>query len=328
MKKLTVVLGLLLIFLFPVVYAYFNQPHETMNSLYQKIPEQVRESSQLIAAYYSSQNGDKEYQFAFYNPQENEWMIYKFQLTKTFGIISKLTHQKIICRSLFNYSILSNDPKALLKFKPCDNCRALLYKGHWYVNEEITRIYPSPSSILSKRETYAGITGFKSKEITSEEVTTLHGDAWVHRAFGVWPGIILLPTGENDLRALWVEITIKNESSVLLKAHYPGNVTFTKAIPINSTAGSGSYFMGVSGTFSFKDINPEVLRKNYQSVEYDINYWVLVISLSGNPTIGRLWWIDTEGQFVGRALIYPEVSIGRKEKFSDLRPSCLAGEQR
>ncbi len=63
-----VVFGFFLILLL-LIFSYAYLPSKNMNELYQKIPEQVRENSQLVAAYYSSQTDFDQVRIAAKNPK-------------------------------------------------------------------------------------------------------------------------------------------------------------------------------------------------------------------------------------------------------------------
>ncbi len=96
MKKVVTFFSFLLVFF--LLFGYFYLPSESMSALYQKIPEQVRENSQLVATYYYSQtgfNGFREYQFAFYSPENTSVSIYTFKITKLLRIWPKMTETTI-----------------------------------------------------------------------------------------------------------------------------------------------------------------------------------------------------------------------------------------
>jgi len=177
MKRSLILSSLLLIFLLLFSYSYL--PSENMNELYQKIPEQMRENSQLIAAYYSSQtgfDGFREYQFAFYNPEERTISIYTFKISKLLKIWPRMTEDKISCKTPFNYSVLATSPEKLKDFTNCNNCRILLYKGRIYKNEEIESIQPRIDDILQRNREYWKVKGIKSSELSVGTVSMYSGD--------------------------------------------------------------------------------------------------------------------------------------------------------
>jgi len=218
--------GFLLLF----AYAYSNQPHETMSSLYQKIPEQVRENAQLIAAYYSSQNGNREYQFAFYNPKERTMSIYTFRISNFLKIFWDKEENKITCETPFNYSVLVTSPEKLKNFENCDNCRLLLYKDRIYKNEEIENIYPSIEKMIRGKEntTYVNLVLIKDREISMGVIIERVGDHGLVRGFlGYW-GLLHMPsTMSSPWRGVIIEFTTKSNGTINVIAHYPGNVTLS-----------------------------------------------------------------------------------------------------
>ena len=224
MRKVVTFFSLLLVFL--LLYAYFNQPHETMSSLYQKIPEQVRENSQLIAAYYSSQNGDREYQFAFYTPENKSVSIYTFKLLNFFGIFWDEEKSRITCKTQLNYSILSISPEKLKDFENCDNCRVLLYKDKIYRDKEIENIHPRLSEVLKTNESYWQVEVLGASELSTGNVIGVVGDAG--RIFGLsgYPGLLILPTENNASRGIIITVQPFNKTHESIRIHFPLNVTF------------------------------------------------------------------------------------------------------
>ncbi|EEB73711.1 hypothetical protein TAM4_1461 [Thermococcus sp. AM4] len=227
MRKLLAILGFLFVsFLLLFAYSYFNQPHETMNSLYRKIPEEVRENSQLIAAYYSSQNGDREYQFAFYNPNDRTLSIYTFKISKLLKIWPRTTEDKISCKTPFNYSILATSQEKLKNFTNCNNCRILLYKDRIYKNEEIGEIQPRLSEVLKANESYWQVEILGASELSTGNIIGSSGDAG--RIFGLsgYPGLLILPAGDNASRGVTITVQPFNKTKDVIKIHFPLNITF------------------------------------------------------------------------------------------------------
>jgi len=231
MRKLLAIFGFLFVgFLLLFAYAYSNQPNETMSTLYQKIPEEVRENAQLIAAYYSSQNGDREYQFAFYDPKERTLSIYTFKIITLFKITLNEKKSKISCKTPFNYSILATSPEKLKNFKNCDNCKLFLYKGRIYKNEEIENIYPSIEEMIRGKEntTYVNLVLMKDREISMGVITERVGDCGLVRGLlGYW-GLLHMPsTMSSSWRGVIIEFTTESNGTINVIAHYPGNVTLS-----------------------------------------------------------------------------------------------------
>ncbi|WP_297556084.1 hypothetical protein [Thermococcus sp.] len=238
MRALTV-FGFFLIILLLFGYAYL--PSENMNELYQKIPEQVRENSQLIAAYYSSQTGFdsfREYQFALYNPKDRTISIYTFKITKLLKIWPRMTETTISCKTPFNYSVLGTNPEKLKNFKNCNNCRELLYKEKIYRNEEIESIHPEVKDVLERNREYWKVKGIKSSELSVGTVSMYSGDTIRDIGFEGYPGALLLPNQGSEVeKAVWIEIYLKNNKTVV-NIHYPRNVTISTIAKYNITNSS------------------------------------------------------------------------------------------
>jgi len=226
MRKLFAVSSFFLILLVLFAYGYSHQPHETMNALYQQIPEQVRENSQLIAAYYSAQNGDREYQFAFYNSKNQTLSIYTFRISNFLKIFWDEEKNKISCKTPFNYSVLATSPEKLKNFTNCDNCRVLLYKGKIYKNEEIGEIQPRLSEVLKANERYWRIQILGASELSTGNIIGSSGDAG--RIFGLsgYPGLLILPAGDNASRGVTITVQPFNKTKDVIKIHFPLNITF------------------------------------------------------------------------------------------------------
>ena len=225
MKKVATFFSLLLVFL--LLYAYSNQPHETMSSLYQKIPAQVRENSQLIAAYYSSQNGDREYQFAFYNPKNQTLSIYTFRISNFLKIFWDEEKSKIICKTPFNYSILATSPEKLKDFENCDNCRELLYKGKIYRNEEIVNMQPELLEVLKPDEEYWQVLIVGASELSTGSVSGIRGDRGDVFGLSGYEGLLILPTGHNATKGIIISTQPLNSTHETIKIFFPSNITFS-----------------------------------------------------------------------------------------------------
>jgi len=224
--KLLALFAFFLIILLLFAYAYSNQPHETMNSFYQKIPEQVRENSRLIEAYYSSQNGDREYQFAFYNPKERTISIYTFKISKILKIWPRMTEDKISCKTPFNYSVLATSPEKLKDFENCNNCQLFLYRDRIYKNEEIEGIQPRLSEVLKVNESYWRIQILGANELSTGNIIGSSGDAGEMFGLSGYPGLLILPAGNNASRGVIIAIQPLNETHEVIRIHFPLNVTF------------------------------------------------------------------------------------------------------
>ena len=228
MKRSLILSSLLLIFLLLFSYSYL--PSENMNELYQKIPEQMRENSQLIAAYYSSQtgfDGFREYQFAFYNPKDRTLSIYTFKISKLLKIWPRMTEDKISCKTPFNYSVLATSPEKLKDFTNCNNCRILLYTGRIYKNEEIESIQPRLSEVLKANESYWRVQILGASELSTGDIIGRGvGDAWVNYRLSGYPGLLILPAGDNASRGVIIAIQPLNETHEVIRVHFPLNVTF------------------------------------------------------------------------------------------------------
>ncbi len=230
MRKLFAVFGFFLILLLLLfAYAYSNQPNETMSSLYQKIPEQVRENSQLIAAYYSSItgfSGFREYQFAFYNPENQTFSIYTFKISNFFKIFWDKEENKITCETPFNYSVLATSPEKLKNFENCDNCKLFLYKGRIYRNGEIEALQPALPEVLKANESYWQVEILGASELSTGDIIGRVGDAWVHYGLSGYPGLLILPAGDNASRGVIITVQPFNETKDVIRIFFPLNITF------------------------------------------------------------------------------------------------------
>jgi len=209
-----------------LLFSYSYLPSEDINSLYQKIPEQVRENSQLIAAYYSAQNGDREYQFAFYNPNDRTLSIYTFKISKLLKIWPRMTENKITCKTPLNYSIMITSPEKLKDFTNCDNCQLFLYKDKIYKNEEIGEIQPRLSEVLKANESYWRIQILGANELSIGQIIGTKGDQLMSFGLSGYPGLLILPAGNNASRGVTITVQPLNETHEVIRVHFPLNVTF------------------------------------------------------------------------------------------------------
>ncbi|ASJ02752.1 hypothetical protein A3L09_05545 [Thermococcus profundus] len=238
MKRALTVLSFLLLFL--LLFSYFYLPSKSMSDLYQKIPEQVRRNSQLVAAYYHSQtgfNGFREYQFALYNPENKTLSVYTFKTYKLLKIWPRMKKSKITCKTPLDYSILATSPEKLKDFKDCDNCREFLYKGKVYRDEEIESIYPSLEQIVgSNRSTrYVKLSLVKSSELSTGAMVLASGDKMFSTDY-VWHahGLLYLPSSMKNLtRGIIVEFLPLNNETVKRIIHYPENVILNDTIRLS-----------------------------------------------------------------------------------------------
>jgi len=320
MKELLVVLvfvSILLLF----AYAYSNQPNETMSSLYQKIPEQVRENSQLIAAYYSSKtgfSGFREYQFAFYNPKERTLSIYTFKISKLLKVWPRMTEDKISCKTQLNYSVLATSPEKLKNFKNCDNCKLFLYKGRIYKNEEIENIYPSIEQVINGKEntTYVKLSLLKDSEITTGTIIEVHGDMMFPTDdiyYG--KGLLYLPSPIVNLtRGVVVEFLPVDNETIKRVIHYPDNVTLsdefkiTKYHRVNITPNM---------TWTPKEIPLKQILQKLNSLQHQktigkntrVRFHIFKDS---GEVYAWIRWIDKDKKIHAELRIYPPGSIDKR----------------
>ncbi|WP_052291830.1 hypothetical protein [Thermococcus gammatolerans] len=324
MKKLTAVLGLLSILLLLLAYAYSNQPHETMSSLYQKIPEQVRENAQLIAAYYSSQNGDREYQFAFYDPKERTLSIYTFKISNFLKIFWDKEENKITCETPFNYSVLATSPEKLKNFENCDNCKLFLYKGRIYKNKEIESIYPSIEQVIKENTTYVNFVLLKDEELSIGGIIERHGDMGLGPAYFGYKGLLHLPTTmHNPSRGVIVEFIAKNDT-IHVVIHYPKNMTF-------STISSVRLRKDWNSTWNLKEVPlSEILQKSKskelsQEIKGSLRF---EFSITKRDNRAEAWasWINSRKQAHGYWRLYPPDKIEWR-RFTCIEKSCRWTEE-
>ena len=325
MKGKLLALGLLLLLLF----GYFYLPSESMDELYQKIPEQVRQNSQLVAAYYYSQtgfNGFREYQFAFYSPENKSVSIYTFRITKLLKIWPRMKEDRITCRAQLNYSILATSPEKLKDFENCDNCRELLYMDRIYKNEEIENIYPSIEQVIKgkKNTTYVKLSLLKDSEISMGAIGFVIGDMGFHTDY-IWHGrgLLYLPSPMLDFtRGVVVEFLPVDNETIKRVIHYPGNVTISDEFRITEY-----YRVNITRnlTWTLKEVPIEQILQKLDSkrlqktigensrVRFEISkepLWAKTPKLEA-----WLIWIDREKNTYIEQKMYPSEKTYRK-KFS------------
>ncbi|WP_297550971.1 hypothetical protein [Thermococcus sp.] len=326
MRALTV-FGFFLIILLLFGYAYL--PSENMNELYQKIPEQVRENSQLIAAYYSSQTGFdsfREYQFALYNPKDRTISIYTFKITKLLKIWPRMKSNKITCRTQLNYSILTTSPEKLKDFENCDNCRELLYKGKIYKNENIESIYQSIEQVIKgkKNTTYVKLSLLKDSEISTGAIGFVIGDMGFYTDY-IWHGrgLLYLPSPMLDFtRGVVVEFLPVDNETIKRVIHYPGNVTLSDEFRITEY-----YRVNITRnlTWTLKEVPIEQILQKLDSKRLQktigensrVRFEISKESLWAETPKLEAWliWIDREKNTYIEQKMYPSEKTYRK-KFS------------
>ena len=309
MRKVVTFFSLLLVFL--LLYAYFNQPHETMSSLYQKIPEQVRQNSQLVAAYYYSQtglDGFREYQFAFYNPKERKVRIYTFKIIKLLKFIPTMRDDIISCEAPFNYSILATSPEKLREFKNCDNCRELLYKGKIYRDKEIENIYPSIEEVIKGKEntTYVNLALTKDGEISTGKIVERVGDMGILRGPLGYGGLLHLPSAmSTPWKGVVIEFITESNGTIKVIAHYPGNITLSTIAEVKAPSNKTWRLDEVPLTDIMQKLKSEELASNIKGS--------LRFELSITREKGRIeaWttWVNPGKGIEGIWRIYPQGKI-------------------
>ncbi|WP_048148379.1 hypothetical protein [Palaeococcus ferrophilus] len=238
MKRALTVLSLLLLSL--LLFSYFYLPSESMSNLYHRIPAQVRENSQLVAAYYYSQtgfDGFREYQFALYDPENKTLSIYTFKTYKLLKIWPRMKKSKITCKTPFNYSVLATSQEKLKDFKNCDNCRELLYKSRVYRNEEIESIYPSIKEVIEGKEntTYVNLVLVKDSEISTGGIKERVGDMGIILGRFGYRGLLHLPSSMSvPERSVILEFIAGENGTIRVIAHYPGNVTLSTTAKVKA----------------------------------------------------------------------------------------------
>ncbi|ASJ02750.1 hypothetical protein A3L09_05530 [Thermococcus profundus] len=285
MRKGVAALSFLLFFL--LLFSYFYLPSKSISDLYQEIPEQVRQNSQLVAAYYYSQtgfNGFREYQFAFYNPESKTLSIYTFETYKFLKIWPRMKKSKITCKTPFNYSLLATSPEKLKDFTNCDNCRQLLYKDKIYRNEEIENLQPRLDELLRPDLNYWKVTGIKSQEISIGAVSMYSGDTIRDIGFEGYPGALILPSQGKDVeKATWITIYLDDRPRVAI--HYPENVTLHSI-----------YQQDVNSSTLWTAENPklqDIIRGIKEFGEYSEKAWRFKVSI-WDPDTAWIEWIIPE----------------------------------
>ncbi len=316
MKGKLLALGLLLLLL----YSYSNQPHETMSTLYQKIPAQVRENSQLIAAYYSSQNGDREYQFAFYTPENKSVSIYTFRISSFLKIFWDKEKSKITCKTPFNYSTLTTSPEKLKNFENCDNCRELLYKGKIYRNEEIDRIYPSPDQVILGNETYVNLVLMKDSQISIGGIKERVGDMGIVLGRSGYRGLLHLPSAmSTPWKGVIIEFITKSNGTIKVIAHYPGNITVSTIAEVKAANNK---------TWTLEEVPLADIMQKLKSKELTSSIkGSLRFELSITGEDGRIeaWttWVDPEKEVDGVWRIIPPGKIEHTKFSLSWSYSCM-----
>ncbi len=313
MRRVLVVFSFLLVFF--LLFGYFYLPSESMSTLYQKIPEQVRQNSQLVAAYYYSQtgfNGFREYQFAFYNPKEREIRIYTFKIIKLLKFIPTMRDDIISCEAPFNYSALATSPEKLREFKNCDNCRELLYKDTIYRNEEIESIYPSIEEIIKGKEntTYVNLVLTKDGEISTGKIVERVGDMGILRGPLGYGGLLHLPSSMSaSWRGVILEFITGNNGTISVIAHYPGNITLSTTAEVKAPRNK---------TWTLEEVPLADIMQKLKSEELTSNIkGSLRFELSITREDGRIeaWttWVNPGKGIEGIWRIYPQGKIKRTE---------------
>ncbi|WP_048148380.1 hypothetical protein [Palaeococcus ferrophilus] len=274
-----------LVFLF--FFGYFYLPSESMSNLYHRIPAQVRENSQLVAAYYYSQtgfDGFREYQFALYDPENKTLSIYTFKTYKLLKIWPTTRKTKITCKTPFNYSILATSPEKLKEFTNCNNCRELLYRDKVYRNGEIENLQPRLNELLRPDLKYWKVTGIKSQEISIGAVSMYSGDTIRDIGFEGYPGALILPGWGKDVeKATWITIYLDDKPRVAI--HYPKNVTLHSI-----------YQLDVNNSTLWTAENPELqdlIRGIKEFGEYSEKAWRFKVFI-WDPDTAWIEWIIPE----------------------------------
>ncbi|ASJ02756.1 hypothetical protein A3L09_05565 [Thermococcus profundus] len=331
MRKGLVILSVLLLFF--LLFSYFYLPSERMNDLYQKIPEQVRQNSQLLAAYYSSQtglNGFREYQFALYDPENKTISVYTFKTYKFLKIWPRMKKNKITCKTPFNYSLLSTSPEKLKDFKNCDNCREFLYNGKIYRDEEIENIYPSIEEVIKGKEnaTYVKLSLLKDSEISTGamELSSSTGDIIFYTDY-IWHGrgLLYLPSPMlNFTRGVVIEFLPVDNETIKRVIHYPGNITLSDEFKITEY-----YRVNITQnlTWTLKEVLIRQILQKLDSkqlqkvIEEDsrVRFEISKEPLWGETPRLEAWiiWIDRKNRIYGGLKVYP-TELTRERRFKSL----------
>ncbi len=296
-----------------LLFDYFYLPSESMDELYQKIPEQVRENSQLIAVYYSSQtgfDGFREYQFAFYSPENTSVSIYTFKITKLLKIWPRMKKSKIACKTPFNYSILTTSPEKLKNFTNCNNCRLLLYKDRIYKNEEIENIHESMRDIVSKRNknnfTYIELAVIKSSELAIGTLEILSGDTIRYSDPVEYTGFMYLPSMMKDpTRGIILELLPLGNQSAKRRIIYPSGITLTDIIKFRVLPNETWTLNEVPWGSVFEKIESESSKK---TIKGSLRFTLSIFKYSGKLEVFSDW-INTKNNFHAYWRIYPPGNI-------------------
>jgi hypothetical protein len=300
----------LLLILALLLFGYFYLPSESMSNLYQQIPAQVRENSQLIAAYYYSQtgfNGFREYQFALYNPEARKIRVYTFKIVKLLKFIPAMRDDVVGCEASFNYSLLSTSPEKLKDFKNCNNCRELLYKGKVYRNEEIENIYPSIEQVPKKNTTYVNLVLTKDEEISTGKITKRVGDYGILLGPLGYGGLLHLPSSMSvPERGVILEFIAEENGTIRVVAHYSGNVTLSTTAEVKAPSNK----TWTLGEVPLENITQKLKSKELLSnIEGSIRF-----ELSITREDGRIeaWttWVNPRKWLIRTWRLYPQGKIG------------------
>ncbi|WP_240921656.1 hypothetical protein [Thermococcus sp. 21S9] len=321
MRKLLVLFAFFSLLLF---LSYFYLPSENMSELYQKIPEQVRGNSELIAAYYSSQtgfDGFREYQFAFYNPKERTISIYTFKISKLLKIWPRMKKTTITCKTQLNYSVLATSPEKLKNFENCDNCRVLLYKGRIYKNEEIEGIYPSIDDVIKDKEntTYLELAVLKDAEISMGALEILSGDTVRYSAPSEYLGFIHLPsTMEDPKRGIVLELTPLGNQTARRTIHYPGGIVLTDTIGFKFFSNETWTLKEVPWNYTTKKLESEILKKEMKE---SLRFNLAIFKYNGKLEVFSDW-INAKRKIQMYWRIYPPGEIEKMYYHSILGYYC------
>ncbi|ASJ02748.1 hypothetical protein A3L09_05520 [Thermococcus profundus] len=314
MRKGVVALSFLLFFL--LLFSYFYLPSERMNDLYQEIPAQVRENSQLIAAYYYSQtgfNGFREYQFALYAPDSKALSIYTFKTYKFLKIWPRMKKSKITCKTPFNYSLLATSPEKLNDVKNCNNCRELLYKDKIYRDEEIESIYPSIEEVIKGKEnvTYTQIAILKDSEITTGTIVDVYGDKMFPTDDAYYgKGLLYLPSPMlNFTRGVVVEFLPADNGTIKRMIHYPGNITLSDTLAGHCSKNTTWDLKEVSIRQILQKLNSPQLQK---AIGRNSRARFRIFKDAGT-VYAWIRWIDKNDNIHAELRIYPPGRIDRRK---------------
>ncbi|ASJ02754.1 hypothetical protein A3L09_05555 [Thermococcus profundus] len=311
MRKGIAAFSFLLLFL--LLFSYFYLPSKSMSDLYQKIPEQVRRNSQLVAAYYSSQtgfSGFREYQFALYDPEARKIRVYTFKIVKLLKFIPAMRDDVVGCEASFNYSILATTPEELKNFKNCNNCREFLYKGKIYRDGEIESIYPSINEVIKGKEntTYVNLVLTKDEEISTGKIVEWVGDKGILRGPLGYGGLLHLPSSMGaPWRGVILEFIAGENGTIRVVAHYPGNVTLSTTAKVKAPSNKTWTLEEVSLKDIVQKLKSEELVSN---IEGSIRFEFSITREDGRI---EAWttWVNPRKGVEGIWRIYPQGKIKR-----------------